>query len=87
MPRNPELDALLQAQYDWEGAAPNEKAAYQEAFYRLIKHHVRLYNATSAARGKSQITELELQEALSAPYFEFRKSRAAEMRRILNRLK
>jgi hypothetical protein len=27
MPRNDELEALLQAQYDWDGAWPQEKAA------------------------------------------------------------
>src|SRR2546427_3049049 len=57
MPRQDELEALLQAQYDWEGAWPQEKAAYQQAFRKLLAHHVRKFNATAAARGKRPITE------------------------------
>ncbi len=35
MARDDELEALLQAQYDWEGAWPKEKAAYEKVFYDL----------------------------------------------------
>jgi hypothetical protein len=83
MPRNKELEALLQAQYDWEGAWPQEKAAYQEIFNRLIKHHVRKFNATASARGKRQITEAELREAIGAPYHEFKKARDRELSKRL----
>jgi hypothetical protein len=75
MPRNDELEALLLAQYDWEGAWPQEKAAYQAAFYKLVKHHVRKYNATAAARGKAAITEAEFREAIGERYRQFKKAR------------
>lgn len=76
MPRNDELEALLQAQYDWEGAWPQEKAAHQAAYYKLVKHYVRKYNATAAARGKAEITEAEFREALGEPYRDFKKAKA-----------
>ena len=84
MPRQDELEALLQAQYDWEGAWPQEKAAYQQAFRRLLAHHVRKFNATAAARGKRPITEAELREAISERYYEFKKARDRELRRKLS---
>lgn len=87
MPRNDELEALLQAQYDWEGAAPQEKAAYQKVFYALVRHHVRRYNATAAARRAPEITESEFREAISERYYEFKKRRDQEMRRRISRLK
>lgn len=87
MPRNDELEALLQAQYDWEAAWPQEKAAYQEIFDRLVKHHVRKYNATAAARNKPEIFEAQLREALSERYYQFKKSVDVEMRKKINRLK
>ena len=83
MPRNEELEALLQAQYDWEGAWPQEKAAYQHIFNRLIKHHVRKYNATAPARGKREISEAELREAISERYFQFKKARDRELNKKL----
>jgi hypothetical protein len=83
MPRNEELEALLQAQYDWEGAWPQEKTVYQERFNRLIKHHVRKFNATAAARGKRQITEVELREAIGTRYFQFKKARDRELSKRL----
>jgi hypothetical protein len=83
MPRNEELEALLQAQYDWEGAWPQEKAAYQERFDRLIKSHVRKYNAMAAARGKRPIRESELREAISDRYFQFKKARDRELSKRL----
>jgi hypothetical protein len=75
MPRNDELEALLQAQYDWEAAWPQEKAASQAAFYKLVKHYVRKYNGTAAARGQAEITEAELREALGDRYRAFKKAR------------
>ena len=83
MPRNEELEALLQAQYDWEGAWPQEKAAYQEIFRRRIRHHVRKFNATAAAQGKRAITEAELREAIGPQYFEFKKARDRELSKRL----
>ena len=74
MPRNDELEALLQAQYDWEGAWPKEKASRQSAFYKLVKHYVRKYNATAAARGKAEITEAEFREAIGERYRQFKKT-------------
>jgi hypothetical protein len=87
MPRNDDLEALLQAQYDWEGAWPQEKAAYQKVFYALVRHHVRRYNAMAAARKVPEITEAQFREALSARYYEFKKRRDQEMRRRMSRLK
>ena len=83
MPRNDELEALLQAQYDWEGAWPQEKAACQKIFDRLIKHHIRKYNATASARGKREITEAELREAIGDRYYQFKKARDRELRKKL----
>ena len=87
MPRNKELEALLQAQYDWEGASPQEKAAYQKVFENLVRHYVRRHNATSAARRVPEITEIEFREALSARYLQFKKRQDQELRRRINRLR
>lgn len=83
MARNPELEALLQAQYDWEGAWPEEKVARQAVFQRLIKHYVRKYNATASARGKPEMTEAELREAIGPSYIEFKKARDREIAKRL----
>ncbi len=87
MARDDELEALLQAQYDWEGAWPQEKAAYETVFYDLVRHYVRRYNATASARRLSLITEAEFREALADRYYEFKKRRDQEMRRRLSRLR
>jgi len=50
MARDDELEVLLQARYDWEGAWPQEKAAYEKVSYDLVRHYVRRYNATASAR-------------------------------------
>lgn len=84
MPRQDELEALLQAQYDWEGAWPQEKAVYQRAFQKLLNHHVRKFNATTAARGKRPITETDLREAIGERYYEFKKARDRELRKRLS---
>ena len=83
MPRNEELEALLQAQYDWEGAWPQEKAAYQQVFNRLVKHHVRKHNATASARGKQEISEAEFREAIGGRYYQFKKARDRELSKKL----
>ena len=83
MPRNDDLEALLQAQYDWENAWPQDKAAYQAVFNRLIKHYVRKYNATASARRKPEITEAQLREALGRRYYQFKKARDRELARKL----
>jgi len=83
MSRNKELEALLQAQYDWEGAWPQEKAAYQEKFDRLVRHFARRFNGTAAARGKRLITETELREAIGERYFQFKKARDRELSKRL----
>lgn len=87
MSRNLELESILQAQYDWEGAWPQQKAAYFKIYDRLVKHHVRKYNATAAARRLPQITESEFREALGDRYREFKSRRDREMRQRLHRLK
>lgn len=74
MPRNDELEALLQAQYDWEGAWPQQKAACQAAYFKLVKHYVRKYNATASARRKPEINEVEFREAIGDRYRQFKKS-------------
>ena len=83
MPRNEELEALFQAQYDWENAWPQEKSAYQSAYHKLVQYHVRRYNATASARGKRQITEAEFREAVGGRYYQFKKSRDKELARKL----
>jgi hypothetical protein len=87
MPRNDELEALLQAQYDWEAAWPQEKAAYQKVFYALVRHHVRKYNGTAAARKVPEITEAQVRETISDRYYEFKKRRGQELRKRISRLK
>lgn len=82
MPRNPELEALLQAQYDWEGAWPEQKAACQSVFNRLIKHYVRKYNAAAAGR-RPEITEAQLREAIGGRYYDFKKARDRELAKKL----
>jgi hypothetical protein len=83
MPRNDELEVLLQAQYDWEGAWPQDKAARQAVFEKLVKHHVRRYNATASARGKPNITEAQFREAIDERYYQFKKARDRELARKL----
>ena len=36
MARNPELEAILEARYDWEGAAPSQKAKLRDVYYELL---------------------------------------------------
>ncbi len=73
----------MQAQYDWEGAWPQEKAACQAVFNRLVKHYVRKYNATASARGKPEITEAEFREAIGERYYQFKRARDRELARKL----
>ncbi|HMP83041.1 MAG TPA: hypothetical protein PKA41_10110 [Verrucomicrobiota bacterium] len=83
MPRNEELEALLQAQYDLEGAWPEQKAARHAVFIKLVKHYVRKYNATASARGQREITESEFREAIGERYYQFKKARDRELIRKL----
>ena len=69
---------MLQAQYDFEGAYPPNKAACRNSYYRLIDHYLEKYNASARATGQSQITRLELIEALGEPYREFKRQRDLE---------
>ena len=82
MARNPELEAILEARYLWESAAPSEKAKRRDIYYHLLdqaraKHH---------SKG-IKITRDELIDALSDEYKEFRRTRDRELAAKVQRLR
>jgi hypothetical protein len=87
MSRNPDLEALLQAQYDFEGAHPQERAAQRDNFHRRLDFYLERHNSQARKSGQPEITRIELIEALSGPYREFKKQRDAELMQRLRRLR
>ncbi len=82
MARNPELEAILEARYHWEGAAPSEKAKFRDIYYGLLdqaraKHH---------SHG-IKITRDELIDAMSDEYKDFRRGRDRELSAKVHRLR
>ena len=86
MSRNPDLEAVLQAQYDLEGANPSEKAARLNAYNELVNHYVEEYNSR-LRKTEPKLTRRELVEALDERYREFRKQRELEQLRARGRLR
>ena len=86
MSRNPDLEAVLQAQYDLEGANPSEKATRLNVYNKLIAHCLEKYNSRQR-KTEPKLTRLELVEALDERYREFRKQRELEQLRVRGRLR
>ncbi len=83
---NREVQAVLQAQYDFEGAYPNEKAARLKILRKAFSELLAKANKKAATQGLPRISEAELQEALGEPYREFKKQRDIEMRKLMKRI-
>jgi hypothetical protein len=80
--RNPELEAILEARYSWESAAPSEKAKLRDLYYHLLdqaraRHH---------SKG-IKITRDELIDAMSDEFREFRRARDRELAAKVQRLR
>ncbi|MGD0412748.1 MAG: hypothetical protein ABSC18_13730 [Verrucomicrobiota bacterium] len=81
MARNPELEAILEARYDWEGAAPSQKAKLRDVYYELLDQLL----ARQASHGR-RLARGDIIEAMGDEYKEFRRARdrrlAARVRRL-----
>ena len=77
MSRQPKLENILQAWYDFEACAASEKDIRREAFNRLLDE----------SRQDTHLSRQELIEALRDRYREFRTSKERELRARLARLR
>lgn len=77
MPRHPELEAVLLAWYEYEGAQPSEKDQRRCAFNELL----------DACRAGTSLSRRHLIEALRDRYREFRAAKDKALRNRLARLR
>jgi predicted secreted protein len=77
MSRQADLERLLGAWYDLEGAHPSEKDKYRRALDELL----------DAARAGSNISRQDLIQAMADRYRVFKATKDKEMRALLARLK
>lgn len=77
MSRQAELERILQAWYDFEGAHPAEKDKMRQSFNQLLDQ----------ARDRTHLSRHDLIQALRDRYRVFKTSRDKEMRALLARLK
>jgi len=80
MSRNPELEALLQAKYELDGSAEEQRDAFLRRYHALLDRAI----VRSALPG---LTRHEVEESLAGPYREFRRARLMEERAKLSRLR
>lgn len=76
------MEAILEARYNWEWAAPSEKAKLRDIYYSLLdqartRHH---------SKG-IKITRDELIDAMSDEYKEFRRTHDRELAAKVHRLR
>jgi hypothetical protein len=86
MSRIPELEAILLAQYDLEGAPPHEKSARLKDMKRLFSEVLNRHNEKARAAGDTEITEAQFSEALGVRYITFKQARDIQMKQALHRL-
>ena len=77
MPRNAELERVLQAWFDWESCSGAAKNQRRDAFHRLLDE----------TRGGSNVSRQDLVIALSDRYRQFRATKEKEIRARLSRLR
>ena len=87
MSLNREVQPVLQAQYDLEAAYPNEKAARLEILRKAFQELLVKINQKAAIQKLPPVSELELVEALSTEYKEFKKQRDLEARAARSRIR
>jgi hypothetical protein len=80
MSRNQELEDLLQAKFDLDYCANDQREAFLRRFQELL-------DQTLARTGLAGVTRSELEETLREPYREFRRSKLLEERARLSRLR
>ena len=80
MSRNPRIEAILEAWYELETCAPNRKAERSKRFHDLLD----LAIADAAIKG---VSRNELKELLGDAYHDFKRTRRAEERSRLARLR
>jgi hypothetical protein len=80
MSRNPELEAILQARYDLETAAPGEKTERRAHFEALVA-------AAVSKTGSKLLSHREVIEITAEAYQEFRLAKKKEERLRLSRLR
>jgi hypothetical protein len=83
---NREVQPVLQAQYDFEAAYPNEKAARLAILRKAFQELLLKVNEEARSRKLPTISEAELLEALGARYQEFKKQRDLEARNLMRRI-
>jgi hypothetical protein len=81
MARNPELEAILEARYNWEGAAPSQKSKLRDIYYELLDQLL----ARHARQGR-KLARNDVIEVMGDEYKDFRLARdralAAKVRRL-----
>jgi hypothetical protein len=80
MARSPELEAILEAWFDFKHCSPDERKAKQLRLQKLLEE-------TIAKTGIKGLTPLELRAALEEQYREYAKAKYREQNRKLSRLK
>ena len=80
MSRNPELEALLQAKFDLDYCAIDQRPAFLQRFHGLLDQAI-------AKDIIPRLTRHELEEAVQEPYREFRRTKLLEERARLARLR
>lgn len=80
MPRNRKLEDLLQAKFDLDYCANDQREACLRRFHELLDQIL-------ANAGFAGITRAALEETLREPYREFRRSKLLDERARLSRLR
>ena len=77
MSRQPELEQILQAWYDWETCATPDKSKQREALNQWL----------DKARAGTHLSRHDLIQALAERYRDFRTTKEREVRAALSRLR
>jgi hypothetical protein len=80
MPRNPELEAILQARYDLENCEPSQKTDRRARLNDLIE-------AALAKAARKDLSARAFIEITAEPYREFKRSKKQDERKRLSRLR
>jgi hypothetical protein len=80
MSRNPQLEAIFEARYAWENAPPEERASRLGGYQELLDRA--LFSASIQAPSR-----LELEDALTDAYRDFRRAKRLQERAKLSRIR
>lgn len=78
MSRNPQLEALLQAKFDLDHCAHEERGGFLWRFHDLLEQAL-------ARKALPELTSHQLEELLREPYRQFRRAKLLEQRARLSR--